>query len=163
MTRAFVALGSNLQDPARQIRAAFAALDALPDTRLLQASSLYRTTPVGYLDQPDFINAVACIDTDLAPEPLLQQLLQLENRFGRVRTFRNAPRVLDLDLLWYQGVTCDDPALTLPHPRMLERAFVLVPLAEIAPQLALGAAGTVGELALQVAHQGIERLDEQPE
>lgn len=163
MTRAFVALGSNLQDPAQQIRAAFAALDALPDTRLVQASSLYRTSPVGYLDQPDFINAVAHIDTALAPEPLLHALLQLENRFGRVRTFRNAPRVLDLDLLWYQGVACDSPDLTLPHPRMHERAFVLVPLAEIAPHLALGTAGTAADLARQLAHQGIERLTEQPE
>ena len=108
MTRAFVALGSNLDHPAKQIRAAFAALATLPATRLVSTSSLYRTAPVGFLEQPDFINAVAEIDSELAPRRLLHGLMALEADFGRLRSFRNAPRILDLDLLWYQGVTLSD-------------------------------------------------------
>jgi 2-amino-4-hydroxy-6-hydroxymethyldihydropteridine diphosphokinase len=158
MTRAFVALGGNLDGPARQIRAAFAALALLPASRLVRASSLYRTAPVGYLDQPDFINAVAELDTALAPADLLQALLAVEAEFGRRRSFRNAPRILDLDLLWYQGVTQNDPDLILPHPRMHERAFVLYPLAELAPDLAIGTHGCAAELAARCPAAGIERL-----
>ncbi|BEV70545.1 MULTISPECIES: 2-amino-4-hydroxy-6-hydroxymethyldihydropteridine diphosphokinase [unclassified Paludibacterium] len=167
MTRAFVALGSNLQDPAQQIRAAFAALALLPATRLLQTSALYRTAPVGYLDQPDFINAVAELDTELTPLDLLHALLDIEAGFGRVRSFRNAPRILDLDLLWMAGTTLETTELTLPHPRMHERAFVLLPLAELAADLSLGAHGLVGELAARLVPEGIERLpaddNERPE
>ncbi|TDR82272.1 2-amino-4-hydroxy-6-hydroxymethyldihydropteridine diphosphokinase [Paludibacterium purpuratum] len=158
MTRAFVALGSNLERPARQIRAAFAALALLPGTRLVRASSLYRTTPVGYLDQPDFINAVAELDTELAPADLLQALFAIETDFGRVRSFRNAPRILDLDLLWFQGVVLNGSDLILPHPRMHERAFVLYPLAELAPDLAIGTHGSAAELAAHCPSAGIERL-----
>jgi len=159
MTRAFVALGSNLDHPAKQIRAAFAALATLADTRLVRVSSLYRTAPVGYLDQPDFINAVAEIDSALPPRELLQGLLQIETEFGRARSFPNAPRTLDLDLLWYQGVCCADEQLTLPHPRMTERAFVLVPLCEIAPELALDA-GLVRELLATLDTAGVVRLSD---
>lgn len=160
MTRAFVALGSNLDHPATQIRAAFAALATLPGTRLLRTSSLYRTTPVGYLDQPDFVNAVAEIDSSLAPLALLQGLLAIESDFGRQRSFRNAPRVLDLDLLWYQGVSQSDAELTLPHPRMHQRAFVLIPLCEIAPELSLGDPGLVRDLAGRIEAGGVERLQD---
>jgi 2-amino-4-hydroxy-6-hydroxymethyldihydropteridine diphosphokinase len=158
MTRAFVALGSNLDDPAKQIRAALAALAMSPGISLRQASSLYRTAPVGYVDQPDFINAVAEIDSTLAPADLLAALLAIETDFGRVRSFRNAPRVLDLDLLWYEGESCADERLVLPHPRMHERAFVLIPLDEIAPDLPLAGRGTVRELAHRLDAGGIERL-----
>ncbi|MBV8049503.1 MAG: 2-amino-4-hydroxy-6-hydroxymethyldihydropteridine diphosphokinase [Paludibacterium sp.] len=163
MTRAFVALGSNLECPARQIRAAFAALALLPDTTLTRTSSLFRTTPVGYLDQPDFINAVAELDTMLAPVDLLHALLAIEADFGRVRSFRNAPRILDLDLLWYQDAMLDGPDLTLPHPRMHERAFVLYPLAELAPDLPIGAHGRAGDLAARCAAEGIGRLPSEDE
>lgn len=158
MTRAFVALGSNLDHPAKQIRAALAALAMSPGITLRQASSLYRTTPVGYLDQPDFVNAVAEVDSTLAPEALLDVLLRIETDFGRVRSFRNAPRVLDLDLLWVENALRADVRLTLPHPRMHERAFVLIPLNEIAPELSLGLHGTVGDLAGRIDAAGIERL-----
>ena len=158
MTRAFVALGSNLDDPAAQIRAALAALAISPGVSLQRASSLYRTAPVGYLDQPDFINAVAEIDSTLSPTALLALLFDLEARFGRVRSFRNAPRVLDLDLLWFDGERRSGPALILPHPRMHERAFVLIPLNEIAPDLPLDGQGTVRELAARIDAGGIERL-----
>jgi 2-amino-4-hydroxy-6-hydroxymethyldihydropteridine diphosphokinase len=158
MTRAFVALGSNLDDPAAQIRAALAALAISPGISLRRASSLYRTAPVGYLDQPDFINAVAEIDSALSPTALLALLFDLEARFGRVRSFRNAPRVLDLDLLWFDGEHRSGPELILPHPRMHERAFVLIPLNEIAPGLSLGEHGAVRELAARIDAGGIERL-----
>lgn len=143
MSVAWVALGSNLAEPAQQVRAALQALAALPDCRLLRHSSLYRTPPEGYLDQPDFINAVAALETTLPAHQLLTCLLRLEGEFGRQRSFRNAPRVLDLDLLLYQGLSLSGPGLTLPHPRMHLRAFVLLPLAELAPDLLLFAGRTV--------------------
>ncbi|WP_024303522.1 2-amino-4-hydroxy-6-hydroxymethyldihydropteridine diphosphokinase [Pseudogulbenkiania sp. MAI-1] len=158
MSRAFIALGSNLEQPQQQVLAALAALDTVPGVRLLRASSLYRTAPVGYLDQPDFINAVAELDTDLAPLALLDALMQLEERFGRVRSFRNAPRVLDLDLLMMEGVELESERLTLPHPRMHERAFVLAPLAELQPDLAVGRHGRADQLLAGLEASGVERL-----
>ncbi|MDN0074062.1 2-amino-4-hydroxy-6-hydroxymethyldihydropteridine diphosphokinase [Crenobacter sp. SG2303] len=160
MSRAFIALGSNLEAPAEQVRAALAALAENDGVRLVRASSLYRTAPVGYLDQPDFINAVAELDTSLSPHQLLDTLMEVETRFGRVRTFRNAPRVLDLDVLLYEGVTLDDERLTVPHPRMHERAFVLVPLAEIAPEVAVGTHGTAAQLAAGLACDDIRKYDD---
>lgn len=159
MSRAFIALGSNLEAPEQQVQAALVALGEQPGVTLLRASSLYCTAPVGYLDQPDFINAVAEVDTTLAPQALLDALLAVEEQFGRVRTFRNAPRVLDLDLLLYDGCQCATETLVLPHPRMHERAFVMVPLAEIAPDLAIGPHGRAAQLAAQLADQGIRKLD----
>lgn len=158
MTRAFVALGSNLEQPAAQIAAALDALSRLAETRLVAASSLYRTAPVGYADQPDFINAVAELDTALSPEALLLELMRIEQGFGRVRTFRNAPRVLDLDLLLYEGEERRGEQLTLPHPRMHERAFVMVPLAEIAADVRVGCYGAAGMLADTLDKSGIECL-----
>lgn len=156
--RAYVGLGGNLDDPAARIRRAFQALAALPQTRLAACSSLYRTAPVGYLDQPDFINAVAVLETRLAPLALLDALLGLEVDAGRERSFRNAPRTLDLDLLVYGDLRLDDPRLVLPHPRMSGRAFVLEPLAEVAPELEIPGLGKVRALAAACAGQGIERL-----
>ncbi|MBV8032187.1 MAG: 2-amino-4-hydroxy-6-hydroxymethyldihydropteridine diphosphokinase [Betaproteobacteria bacterium] len=135
MTVAFVGLGSNLDNPVRQVESALGELDTLPQTRLLKRSSLYRTAPVGYADQPDFINAVAQLETELAAERLLEELQAIESRHGRVRTFPNAPRTLDLDLLLFGEVVLRSERLTLPHPRMHERSFVLDPLREIAPDL----------------------------
>ncbi|WP_308446407.1 2-amino-4-hydroxy-6-hydroxymethyldihydropteridine diphosphokinase [Chitinimonas sp. BJYL2] len=135
--RAFIGLGANLGEASDTVRAAVAMLGQLPQTALVAASALYRSSPVGYLDQPDFINAVAAIDTTLSPHAVLDALLEIEQHAGRVRTFRNAPRTLDMDLLCYGDQTMHDARLTLPHPRMLERSFVLVPLAEIAPMLVL--------------------------
>jgi len=135
VTVAFVGLGSNLDNPVRQVESALGELDTLPQTRLLKRSSLYRTAPVGYADQPDFINAVAQLETELAAERLLEELQAIESRHGRVRTFPNAPRTLDLDLLLFGEVVLQSERLTLPHPRMHERSFVLDPLREIAPDL----------------------------
>ena len=135
-TRAYIALGSNLGDPLATVQAAFAALRTLPETTLVAASSLYRSAPVGLKHQPDFINAVAAADTALGAEALLDELFAIEARFGRRRDFHHAPRTLDLDLLLYGDLRLHEHGLTLPHPRAHERAFVLAPLAEIAPDLA---------------------------
>lgn len=138
---AFVALGANLDDPADQVERAFPELARLTQTRLVARSALYLTKPVGYTEQPDFINAVALIETALSPRQLLDELLAIEQRHGRRREFRNAPRTLDLDLLLYNGLVMHEPGLTLPHPRMHERAFVLAPLVEIAPDCLIPGVG----------------------
>jgi 2-amino-4-hydroxy-6-hydroxymethyldihydropteridine diphosphokinase len=157
MKTAYVALGANIGDPTATVLAAFAALANLTDSRVVHTSSLYRTAPVGLTNQPDFINAVAMLETGLAPEELLDALLDLEARFGRVRRDRNGPRTLDLDLLIYDDIELDLPRLTLPHPRLHLRAFVLHPLAEIAPDLAIPGRGSVAAWLPAVANQGIAR------
>ena len=159
MPLAFVALGANLADPVMQVRHAVAALAQLPESRLLRTSSLYRTQPVGIAGQPDFINAVAALETTLTPHALLQALLDQETQFGRRRDYRHAPRTLDLDLLLYDAVKVDTPALQLPHPRMHLRAFVLAPLVEIAPDCALPGRGTAAAWLPAVSMQRIERLE----
>ena len=158
--RAFIGLGGNLDNPAARIRRAFAALGQLPGTRLVAHSSLYRTAPVGYLDQPDFINAVALLETSIAPLPLLDAMLHLELDAGRERSFRNAPRTLDLDLLLYGQQTLTDSRLILPHPRMANRAFVLIPLAEIANDLDIPGHGSLRSLVAACPDQGVEKLAE---
>lgn len=135
MTTAYVGLGSNLDDPVSHVETALEELDRLPHTRLVKRSSLHRTAPVGYPNQPDFINAVAQLETGLPAERLLDELQGLEARHGRIRTFPNAPRTLDLDLLLYGRLVLNTERLTVPHPRMREREFVLAPLREIAPDL----------------------------
>jgi 2-amino-4-hydroxy-6-hydroxymethyldihydropteridine diphosphokinase len=153
--KVFVALGANLGDAPATLRLALQALGHLPQTRLVRASSLYRTAPVQAVG-PDFINAVAELSTALEPHDLLSELQALENDHGRLRPYRNAPRTLDLDMLCmfdaHQEVHMNDATLTLPHPRMHERAFVLLPLSEIAPHLVSPA-----QLAA-VADQAITRL-----
>jgi 2-amino-4-hydroxy-6-hydroxymethyldihydropteridine diphosphokinase len=135
VTTAYVGIGSNLKDPRAQVLQAFTELDGLPHTRVVKRSSLYRTAPIGHAAQPDFINAVAQLETGLPAEGLLAELQELEARHGRQRSFANAPRTLDLDVLLYGERQMHSPSLTIPHPRMHERAFVLKPLLEIAPQL----------------------------
>ena len=158
MNTAFVALGANIGDPTATVLAAFAALANLPESRVTRCSSLYRTAPVGLRNQPDFINAVAVLETTLPPESLLDALLDLEARFGRVRRDRNGPRTLDLDLLLYDDIELELPRLTLPHPRLHLRAFVLYPLAELAPGMALPRRGKLAAWLPAVANQGITRL-----
>ncbi len=158
--QAFVALGANLGDPAQQVRQGLADLAHLPQTRLMRHSCLYRSKPMGYLQQPDFINAVAALQTKLTPRKLLDRLLEIETRHGRTRDFKNAPRTLDLDLLLYDGLVMHAPGLSLPHPRMGERAFVLAPLAEIAPDYPIPGQGTVRSCLAKVDSSGIIRLAE---
>ena len=158
MHLAYVALGANLDDPVTQVHAAFDALRGLPASRLLRTSSLYRTAPVGVHGQPDFINAVAQLETGLDAEALLDALLTIEASFGRRRDFHLAPRTLDLDLLLYGNETLDTPALQLPHPRMHLRAFVLAPLLEIAPDCAIPGRGNAAAWLPAVSMQPIEKL-----
>ena len=158
--RAFIALGANLDDPVAQVRAGAHALAQLPRTQRLGCSSLYRSAPVGDANQPDFINAVCAIDTALSPPDLLVALLEIERRHGRVRNRVGGPRTLDLDLLLYGTSTVHEPGLTVPHPRLHARAFVLYPLYEIAPDLVIPGRGPVADLLPAVAGQSIERLVE---
>jgi len=148
---AFVALGANLGDARATVRQALTGLDNLPATRVLRASSLYRTTPQE-ASGPDFINAVAAIGTRLSAFELLSALQQMENAQGRQRPYINAPRTLDLDILLYGDAPIHTPSLQIPHPRMTQRAFVLVPLAEIAPQL------VSAEQLAAVREQQVERV-----
>lgn len=160
--RAYIGLGSNLAGPAEQVRAGARALDALAATRLLRCSSLYLTQPVGLLAQPDFVNAACSIETDLDPEALMHALLAIEANHGRRRGEEPAggPRVLDLDLLLYGEERRQGTRLTLPHPRLHERAFVLYPLAEIEPELVIPRHGPVRDLLQSCRGQGVRRLPE---
>lgn len=161
MSRAYVALGGNIEGPACRLLAVMGEFDAVPDTRLVRASSLYRTAPVGYSDQPDFINAIVLLETGLSPHALMAELLAMETRHGRVRHLRNGPRTLDLDLLLYEDVVLDgDPALILPHPRLHERAFVLVPLLEVEPDCVLPLHGPASAILQRLASsEDIRRID----
>ncbi len=154
---AHVGLGSNLDGPIRQVELAIDQIATLPSTRLLRRSRLYRTPPWGMRDQPDFINAVAEIETTLAPRDLLRHLLAIERHGGRVRDgARWGPRVIDLDLLLYGGRTLHESGLELPHPRMHERSFVLVPLAELDAGLEIPGHGFAGELVAALGAGGCE-------
>lgn len=153
MTTAYIGLGSNLGDRMATLRTAVLRLESLG--RIAGISSLYETEPVGYLEQPPFLNAVVALDTELAPGELLSALLRIERDLGRKRSFPNAPRTLDLDLLLVDDLVLDIPELTLPHPRLHERAFVLVPLAELAPEMVHPGSGqTVCELVRPLPDAG---------
>ena len=155
---AFIALGGNLDDPESKVRQGIAALAELPQAQLVAASSLYRSAAHGHADQPDYINAVAQLSTGLAPQALLAALLAIEQRFGRERTFRNAPRTLDLDLLLYDAQSIAEPGLAVPHPRMHERAFVLAPLLEIAPACVIPGIGPAADCLARCTNQALVRL-----
>jgi len=155
---AYVALGSNQQEPREQVLRAFDALATVPATRLVSRSGLWQTPPFGPVPQPDFINAVAAVLTQLSPHELLAELRRIETAQGRTRTVRWGPRTLDLDLLVHGTSRIDDAELTLPHPGIAERAFVLYPLAELAPALDVPGVGRVAALAARVTQQGIRAL-----
>ena len=158
--RAVVALGSNMDDPREQVRRGFDEIAALPETRLLAKSPLYRTAPVGYLEQPPFVNACALVETSLAPRALLDRLIELERRHGRVRAIRNGPRTLDLDIVVYGDRSVDEPGLTIPHPRAHERAFVLQPLVDVWPDAVIPGKGKARELLKVIpAEAGIHLVD----
>jgi 2-amino-4-hydroxy-6-hydroxymethyldihydropteridine diphosphokinase len=156
--RAFIALGSNLDGPAAHVARALREIAALPDTELVRTSSFYESPPVGYSAQPHFINAVAEIETSLAPRALLDQLLRVEQDHGRRRQFPNSPRTLDLDIVLYGEQAIREPGLTIPHPRMHERAFVVVPLVEIAPEAPIPGRGMARDLLNTVDAQSVVRL-----
>ena len=157
---AYVGLGSNLEQPVGQITRAFDELAALPHTRLTAHSPLYRSPPMGPQDQPDFVNAAAALETALEPQALLQALLAIEAEHGRRRdSTRWGPRSLDLDLLLYGDTVLDTPGLVLPHPGMHERAFVLYPLADMAPELSVPGHGSVQALLARCRDARIRRLE----
>ena len=155
---AFIGLGSNLEDPYSQLQRAFAEIEMLPDTHLVARSSLYRSAPLGYPDQPEFVNAVAKITTALIPQALLQALLQIEHRHGRERAFRNAPRTLDLDVLLYDDKQLHEHGLTIPHPQMHLRAFVLQPLLEIEPDCTISGGDSVKQALQNCRDQILEKI-----
>jgi 2-amino-4-hydroxy-6-hydroxymethyldihydropteridine diphosphokinase len=144
--RAVIALGSNQQDPQEQVRRAFDEIAVLPQSRLLARSNVYRTAPVGYPDQPDFVNACALIETSLPARVLLEHLLAIERAHGRVREIRNGPRTLDLDIVVYGDERIDEPGLVVPHPRAHQRMFVIQPLTDVWPDARLGDQGTAAQL-----------------
>jgi 2-amino-4-hydroxy-6-hydroxymethyldihydropteridine diphosphokinase len=147
--RAAIALGSNLEDPEAQVRRGFAEIASLAQTRVAALSPLYRTAPVGYADQPDFVNACALVQTRLAPRALLEGLLDIERRHGRQRGIPNGPRTLDLDIVLYGAEVLDEPGLAVPHPRAHERAFVLEPLLDVWPDAVIPGKGTAAELLVR--------------
>jgi 2-amino-4-hydroxy-6-hydroxymethyldihydropteridine diphosphokinase len=156
--RAFVSLGSNVGDREAQLHEAGARLAALPQTAVLAVSSVYETAPLELTDQPPFLNQVACVETALIALDLLHDCQAIESAAGRTRTMRFGPRTLDIDILLYEGVESDDPELTLPHPLMWHRAFVLVPLAEIWSFARGMPAVDVAALAARFAgEQGVKR------
>ncbi len=158
---AYVALGSNLDDPVRQVGRAFDALaTALPLTRLIARSALYRARPMGPVAQPDFVNAAAGLLTQLDARALLRELKALETRLGRAAPIvRWGPRLIDLDLLVHGSTRLAEETITVPHPGVAERAFVLAPLAEISPTLVVPGVGKVSELLRRLDTTGLERID----
>ena len=151
MTRAYVGLGGNLDDREGLIRRALVLLAERPEIEVLLVSSLRETDPVGFADQPRFLNGAAMIETTLAAPELLGELLAIERELGRTRNgHRNGPRTIDLDLLLYGDLVIDESGLTLPHPRLHERAFVLEPLAELDPELEVPGRGTVSGLLAEL-------------
>jgi 2-amino-4-hydroxy-6-hydroxymethyldihydropteridine diphosphokinase len=161
MERVYIGLGSNLADPLAQLRSALAALAALPQTSLAAQSSFYASDPLGPADQPRYVNAVAALDTELAPLELLDALQRIELEQGRMRKAeRWGPRTLDLDILLFGERQLDEPRLSVPHYHMHARAFVLYPLAEIAPQLYLPDGRALSALLAACPFAGLERLPE---
>ena len=158
--RAYIGLGSNLADPVHQVMSALDELGSIPQSQLAGCSCLYRSAPIGPRDQPDYINAVAAIDTPLDAKILLHYLQEIERRHGRMRDGeRWGPRTLDLDLLLYGNEIFSDGELTLPHPRAHQRAFVLVPLHSIAPDAMIPGKGRVVDLLQACRSQHIEVVD----
>jgi 2-amino-4-hydroxy-6-hydroxymethyldihydropteridine diphosphokinase len=156
--KAAIALGSNLDGPEARVRGAFARIAALPGTIVAARSQLYRTAPVGYVDQPPFINACVLVETRLPARELLEGLLEIERQGGRVRDIANGPRTLDLDIVLYGGAVIDEPGLCVPHPRAHERAFVLAPLLDVWPDATIPGHGTARDCLARVQEQAIERI-----
>lgn len=160
--RVYLSLGGNLGEPARAMGAALRMVDEDPQTEVVAVSSLYRTPPWGKLDQPDFLNATAEISTSLSPRELLDLCLEAERKLKRVREERWGPRLVDIDILVFGDRVIHETGLEVPHPRMLERAFVLVPLSEIAPDFSAGGASLTERLK-QIDRAGIEKLPSGPD
>lgn len=160
--RVYIGLGSNLDDPQQQVRSAIEAIQAISATSLTAASSLYHSPPMGPQDQPDYINAVVAVETELSPHQLLDALQQIEQKHGRIRKRHWGERTLDLDILLYADKVIRDERLTVPHPGIPERAFVIYPLAEIAPSLQIPGLGDLVMLKANCPPEGLQPLENKP-
>ena len=157
-TRAYIAIGSNLAEPMKQVIAAWDEIANLPKSKLIQKSSLYLSKPLGYKDQPDFVNAVVLLETELTPHELLSELQSLEILHERVRSFPNAPRTLDLDIILFGNLEINDSHLIVPHPRMHERAFVIFPLQEISANISIPHIGDIAKIAKGLDPESAKRI-----
>lgn len=160
MREVYIALGSNWDSPSDQLHRACQAIQALPHTQLIQRSKLYHTLPLGPSDQPTFLNAVIELETSLSPFELLQRLQAIEQQQGRLRHRHWGERTLDLDILWYGSLSIDEPQLKIPHPEMKKRAFVLYPLAEIAPNFVFEGGKTIAHHLQQVNQSDILKVED---
>ena len=158
MSNIFIALGSNLENPKEQIKQGILSIKDIEGVKILRESYLYETPPVGILDQPNFINAVIKIDSDLSPYELLDKLLKIENMAGRIRVNKNGPRTLDLDILLFDNLILNDENLTIPHPRMHERLFVLLPLKDIDENILIPNQGLIKHIIKDIAPENINRI-----
>ena len=159
-SRVMIGLGSNMSEPIRQIRTALREIDELAGCSLMRVSSLYESAPIGGVAQPPFVNAVAEIETTLSPQVLMARLLDIERLHDRVRTVKNGPRTLDLDILVFNDWCLDEVEVTTPHPRAHERAFVLLPLLELAPELYIPGKGLARDFLPQVSGQSVRKMIE---
>ncbi len=159
-SRAMIGLGSNMDHPVKQIQDALSEIAALPDCAITKTSAMYQSAPVGGVAQANFVNAVAEVETTLSPRELMACLLDIERQHARVRTTRNGPRTLDLDILMFNDWRINEPDLVVPHPRAHERAFVLLPLLEVSPQISIPGVGTATALLPKVSEQSIERCSQ---
>jgi len=157
--RTFIGLGSNLENPCAQIKTAINDLKQIPESRLLASSSLYKSPPMGPQDQPDYINAVVELETTLSPHQLLDALQHIEQQHGRVRNRHWGERTLDLDVLLYAEQVINDDRLTVPHPGLSERAFVVYPLAEIAPDLLVPLKGNIADIQRNCSRDGLQKVE----
>ncbi len=158
MNNIFIALGSNLKNPKKQIKNGILSIKKINGVKILKKSHLYKTPPVGILNQPNFINAVVKISSDLNPQELLDELLNIENIAGRIRDKKNGPRILDLDILLFNDFILNKDNLTIPHPRMHERLFVLIPLKDIDKNIVIPNQGTIKDIINKLAPEKINRI-----
>ena len=158
MNNIFIALGSNLKNPKKQIKNGILSIKKINGVKILKESHLYETPPVGILDQPNFVNAVIKISSNLNPQELLDKLLNIENIAGRIRDKKNGPRILDLDILLFNDFILDKDSLTIPHPRMHERLFVLIPLKDIDKNIVIPNQGTIKDIINKLAPEKINRI-----
>ncbi len=158
MNSIFIALGSNLKNPKKQIKNGILSIKKINDVKILKESHLYETPPVGILNQPNFVNAVVKISSSLNPQELLDELLNIENIAGRIRNKKNGPRILDLDILLFNDFILNKDNLTIPHPRMHERLFVLIPLKDIDRNIVIPNQGAIKDIINKLAPENINRI-----
>ena len=159
MNNIFIALGSNLENPKEQVKKGILSIKKIEGVRILNESNLYETPPVGILDQPNFVNAVIKINSNLGPYEILNELLNIENIAGRVRIDKNGPRTLDLDILLFNNLILNEKKLTIPHPRMHERLFVLIPLRDIDEAIVIPNHGAVIDIINKLTPENIIRIE----